>query len=95
MIKSPLRIKFANRFNRQRKAAPLEIKIALLEVIELFLEDPNNLYLRVHPLGEKYSGYLSFNVTEDWRALFKIHKSKRETIITFHFLGTHSQLYGN
>lgn len=65
MIKKPLQIKFAERFNKQRKAAPLKIKIAFLETLELFIDNPNHPQLRNHPLKEKYSGYNSIDVTGD------------------------------
>ncbi len=94
MIKKPPRIEFTDRFNKQRKAAPLEIKVAFMESLELFLESPDHPQLRNHPLKEKYSGYNSIDVTDDWRALFRIHESKTQTVITFHILGTHIQLYG-
>lgn len=94
MIKKQLQIEFTQRFNKQRKSAPVEIKIAFKEAFEIFLENPNHPQLRNHPLKEKYSGYNSLGVTGDWRALFKVRESKTRTVITFHILGTHIQLYG-
>lgn len=88
------RIKYTALFNKQLKEAPLEIKIALKEARELFLDNPNHPHLRNHTLREQFSGYRSIDVTSDWRALFKIQESKTQTIITFHILGTHTQLYG-
>jgi mRNA-degrading endonuclease YafQ of YafQ-DinJ toxin-antitoxin module len=76
MIKNPLRIEFSERFNKQRKEAPLEVKVAFLEALELFQENPNNPQLRNHSLKEKYSGYNSIDVTDDWRALFKFHEKQ-------------------
>lgn len=92
--KSSLLIKYTTLFNKQRKAAPPEIKSAFREARELFLDDPTHTHLRNHALREKFGGYRSIDVTGDWRALFKIKKSKTKTIITFHILGTHTQLYG-
>lgn len=86
-------IKYTPLFTKQRKAAPLEIKTAFREALELFLDNPDNQYLRNHALHEKFAGFRSINITDDWRALFKIRKSKTQTIITFHILGTHAQLY--
>ncbi len=94
MIKNLLRIEFSERFNKQRKEASLEVKVAFLEALELFQDNPNHPQLRNHPLKERHSGYNSIDVTEDWRALFKIRESKTQTVITFHVLGTHTQLYG-
>lgn len=91
---SSLRIKYTTLFNRQRKGAPVEIKIAFREARELFLETPDHPHLRNHALREKFAGYRSIDVTGDWRALFKVEESKTQTIITFHILGTHSLLYG-
>ena len=88
-----LLIEYTSRFNKQRKAAPLEIKIAFREAFELFVDDINHPNLRNHALKEKYAGFRSINVTEDWRALFKIRKNENKIVITFHILGTHDQLY--
>lgn len=88
------RIKYTTLFNKQLKQAPLEIKIAFKETRELFFDDPKSPHLRNHALRKQFAGYRSIDVTDDWRALFKIRKSKTETIITFHIFGTHIQLYG-
>lgn len=88
-----LLIEYTTLFNKQRKAAPLGIKIAFREAFELFVDDINHPNLRNHALREKYAGFRSINVTDDWRALFKVRKNKLKTIITFHILGTHAQLY--
>ena len=89
---SPL-IKYTPLFNKQRRAASIEIKSAFREAIELFFDNPNHPSLRNHVLREQYAGYRSIDITADWRALFKIRKSKLKTVITFHILGTHAQLY--
>jgi len=89
-----LLIKYAPLFSKQRKSAPLEIKTAFREALEVLVENPNHPSLRNHALREKYAGFRSINVTNDWRALFKVKESKIQTVITFHILGTHTQLYG-
>ncbi len=91
---STLLIEYTTLFNKQQKAAPLKIKIAFREARELFLYNPTHPHLRNHALREKFAGYRSIDVTDDWRALFKVRRSKAQTIITFHILGTHMQLYG-
>lgn len=87
------RVEFRPFFNKQRKKAPLEIKQAFREVLALFLEDSDHKFLRNHPLKKNLAGYRSIDVTEDYRAVFKIRNTKTETIIVFHLLGTHAQLY--
>lgn len=87
-----LHIEFTAIFERQLNEAPLFAKIAFREVLELFLEDPQNVSLRNHPLrklGKKYFGVRSIDVTGDWRALYR---QKDERII-FLVIGTHSKLY--
>ncbi|HZE87428.1 MAG TPA: hypothetical protein VE090_04455 [Methylomirabilota bacterium] len=46
------RIEFTELFNKQRKAAPHEIKMAFRETLALFLEDSSYPQLRNHPLKE-------------------------------------------
>lgn len=86
-------IDFTPLFDKQRKAAPLEIKEVFLETLSLLLDDPKHPSLRNHILKEKFAGYRSINVTEDWRAIFKETQSNKKKAIIFHLLGTHKQLY--
>ena len=86
------RIELSNLFNKHRAAAPLEVKIALREALEMFAENPNTPILSPHPLdrlGKKYFGTWSIDITEDWRAIYR-KVGKR---IIFIALGTHRQLY--
>lgn len=90
---SNILIKYTDLFNKQRKSAPFEIKLAFREALELFLEDNDHPNLRNHTLREKFAGFRSIDITEDWRALFRIKKNKYQIVITFNLLGTHKQLY--
>ena len=92
--RNKLRVDFAKKFNTQLEQVPTEFQIAFSEALELFLDDTNQPNLRNHALREKFAGYRSIDVTDDWRALFKVRTSKTQTVITFHILGTHTQLYG-
>lgn len=91
---SPI-IKYSSLFNKQRKAAPIEIMIAFREALDLFIDNPIDPHptLRSHLLKKQYIGYRSVDATNDWRALYKIRKTKSQTIVTFYLLGTHAQLY--
>ena len=89
MKKTP-RIEFAPLFTKQRKAAPLEIKQAFRDALDLFSEDPTHPALRNHALTGKYAGFRSIDVTDDWRALYREEPER----ILFMELGTHPQLYG-
>lgn len=91
MKNAPARtVDFTSRFNTQRKKAPLEIKIAFREALELFLEDPHHEFLRNHSLTGKYAGIRSIDITDDWRALYREGNGR----VIFIELGTHAQLYG-
>lgn len=92
--KSSLVVKYTAKLIKQRKSAPLKVKVAFREAVVLFLEDPDNPQLRNHLLREKYSGFRSINVTDDYRAIFRIKKEKYQSIVTFHELDTHDELYG-
>jgi len=89
-MKNAPRIEFTPLFNKQRKAAPLAIKQAFRDALDLFAENPNHPALRNHPLTGKYAGFRSIDVTEDWRALYREEKER----IMFADLGTHEELYG-
>jgi addiction module RelE/StbE family toxin len=91
---SNLRIDFSHLFNQQRNVAPLPIKIAFREALELFLADPFHPALRNHALQEKFSGYRSIDVTSDWRAIYRETRTGEVTVIVFVLLGTHEKLYG-
>jgi addiction module RelE/StbE family toxin len=89
-MKKTQRIDFSPLFNKQRKAAPLEIKQALRDALDLFSEDPTHPSLRNHSLTGEYAGFRSIDVTEDWRAVYREEPER----FLFMELGTHSQLYG-
>ena len=91
---NPLSIEYSPLFKKYLKQIPAAIKTAFLETRELFDENPNDPVLRNHPLRGKYAGFRSIDVTDDYRALFKIRETKKEAIVIFHFLGTHEDLYG-
>ncbi|HBQ51065.1 hypothetical protein A3B42_03610 [Candidatus Daviesbacteria bacterium RIFCSPLOWO2_01_FULL_38_10] len=95
MIKNPPRIDYSNKFDKQLKKAPLEIKIAFKQRLSLFLEDPAHPQLKNHKLTGQLSDYKSINITGDWRAIYSESEDESgEKIIIFEVLGTHSELYG-
>jgi len=88
----PMEIKYGTRFRKNYKEADRHIKTAFEQTLELFFyqQDPS---LRNHALRGKFVGYRSINVTDDVRAIFKVTQTGKKTIIIFHMLGTHEQLY--
>lgn len=57
--------------------------------IKLFRENPLNPALKLHRLKGKKFQYHSFSITGDIRVIVKIE----DQLITFHDIGTHSQVY--
>jgi addiction module RelE/StbE family toxin len=84
------RIEFSPIFNKKLAKAPTEIKLAVRQALELFRESPHHEALRNHLLTERYAGFRSIDVTEDWRVLYREEKER----IMFADLGTHEELYG-
>lgn len=87
-------VRYSSLFNKQFKAAPLEIKIAFRHARELFLENPNHSALRNHSLKERFAGYKSIDITDDYRAIYRKTLDGKQEITTFHLIGTHKELYG-
>jgi len=84
-------IQYAPKFKKQYKKLPLELRARFDERLRLFVVDPTNPVLRVHPLKGSYKGYWSMNISGDLRALYLM---SGEELIIFALIGTHSQLYG-
>ena len=56
----------------------------------IFLKDPFSIQLNNHSLSGEYNGFRSFNVTGNIRVIFE---QIDETVVHFHYIGTHSELY--
>ena len=91
--KIEIRIEFSPLFNRKLKQLPRKITAAFDETLEIFWEDLNHKQLRRHFLKEKFAGYQSIDITEDYRAIFREEKNGNTTVIKFHVIGTHKDLY--
>ncbi len=90
-----LRIEFSSLFDKKLRQLPTEIITSFKETLELLLENPNHERLRRHFLKEKFAGYQSIDVTDDYRAVFREEKTENTVIIKFHTIGTHKDLYGS
>jgi len=84
-------IQYLPRFKKQYRKLPAELQDQFAQRLYLFVEDPTNPKLRVHPLKGKFVGYWSMNINGDLRA---IYFKQEDTIIIFALIGTHSELYG-
>lgn len=89
MKQKQISVDYSNKFKKQLKKSPLEIKRAFSSRLELMKQDLFHPLLNNHQLAGKFKGYRSINVTGDWRAIY----SEFSDSIVFEMLGTHSQLY--
>lgn len=84
-------IDFTKTFWRQYHRLPKKMQQQFDGRVRLFLVDPIEPRLRVHPLKGKYLGYWSMNVSGDIRALYRL---QGDGLVIFALIGTHSELYG-
>jgi len=84
-------IRYEKGFKKQFKKLPAKYQEQFYERLKIFVADPSNPALRVHPLKGQFAGYWSMNVNGDIRALYLL---EGETLIIFALIGSHSELYG-
>lgn len=78
-----------NDFKKDYNSLNKNIKDAFIERFTEFQNNPRLPHLNVHKIHPKYKNLKSFNVTGDYRVIFKEENGK---IILF-AIGTHSKLY--
>jgi addiction module RelE/StbE family toxin len=86
-----VKLRYLSTFKKQYKRLPKPFQEQFDARLVLFLEDPTDPRLRVHPLKGTFAGYWSMNVNGDLRALYRYDG---EEIVIFALIGTHSELYG-
>ena len=84
-------VEYLPKFKKQFRKLPAKVQDQFHDRLRLFLVDPTNTILRVHPLKGEYAGYWSLNVSGDFRALFYY---EHDIAVVFALIGTHSHLYG-
>ncbi len=85
-----MRIRFSKKFKKKYKKLPSKIKSSCDKKISIFIENPNNIFLKNHSLVGKFQGLRSISITGDWRA---IYEEKPDGEIIFLAIGSHSELY--
>jgi len=81
----------SKRFEKDFANLPKRTKTQAIAALILFVENPENPELRVHPLKGKWLGHFSIDVTGDTRAIYFIVE---KDLVRFVAIGSHSQLYG-
>ena len=84
-------IQYLPALKKQYRKLPRKFQQQFDDRLRLFLADPTDPRLRVHPLKGDYAGYWSMNVSGDLRALYLM---RGEEFIIFALIGSHSQLFG-
>ena len=85
---------YAPAFLKKLKKVNVRIRKSFKERIGLFLKNPNDPILDNHPLQDEYAGYISINITSDWRRLYSEKYTEDDIVAYFSILGTHNDLYG-
>jgi len=86
-----MKIKYHKRFEKQFKKLPEKIKNKVLEVIEIFVNDPHDKKLLNHNLKGNLLGKKAISVNSDLRIIFEEFDSY--TLVIFLDLGTHNRIY--
>lgn len=77
-------------FEKDFAKLPKRTKAQAIAALTLFVENPENPTLRVHPLKGKWVGHFSIDITGDTRAIYFIVE---KGLVRFVAIGSHSQLY--
>lgn len=81
----------SKRFEKEFAKLSKQTKVKAIKALGKFVNNPDDLSLRVHGLKGKWQGHFSINVTGDTRAVYYVVE---ENLVRFVAVGTHSQLYG-
>jgi len=77
-------------FVKRFKKLPREVQNAFKKRRDLFLENSFHPLLNNHPLGGKFEGFRSINITGDVRV---IYDALDQDLALFAAIGTHTELY--
>ena len=77
-------------FQKQFKKLPKKTKNKAVEQLGLFVVDPMDYRLRNHPLTGEWAGYRSIDITNDYRAVYRLLD---ENIAFFKTVDNHNNLY--
>lgn len=88
-----MKVDYSTRFLKHLQKAPFFLQLAFQKRLEMFIADSRHQLLHTHALKGEWKGFLSINVTGDWRAVY--HWLDREKVewVEFVEIGTHSELY--
>jgi len=85
-------VKLHKKFLKQFKKLDNSIKESFQARRDLFFQLPTHPLLNDHPLHGEYVNHRSFNVTGDYRLIYK--KLNTDAVL-FYAIGTHHELFGS
>ena len=88
-----MKIRYHRNFRKSFIKSPKVIQQKIIDTTKIFTENPFDDKLRNHVLTWKFIWFRSFDVTWDWRVIFKELSDNRYEIVELINVWTHSQLY--
>ena len=77
---------YTQKFLREYKKLPVEIKIQAEKKEDIFRKDPHSRTLKTHKLKGELCDFWSFSVNRSYRIIFEFQS---EDVIVFHSIGDH------
>lgn len=87
-----MRIARHPKFEKKLMRLPRHLRLAIAERTELFVINRRHPLPNDHSLSGEWDGYRSFNITGDWRL---IYKPITDDLALFMDADTHHNLYGS
>jgi addiction module RelE/StbE family toxin len=88
-----MNVKYSPLFLSTSKKLNVIIRKSLKERLAIFIRDPQDVQLDNHELKNQWIGYISIDITADYRAIYKVIYYGTETVAYFVAIGNHKQLY--
>ncbi|MBU1130821.1 type II toxin-antitoxin system YafQ family toxin [Patescibacteria group bacterium] len=82
-----MEIVYSQKFAREYKKLPVNVKNTALKQEVIFRKDPFNPKLKTHKLKGKFKEFLSFSIGHKYRIIFEFAKDKKT--VYFHSVGNH------
>ncbi|MFA6528094.1 MAG: type II toxin-antitoxin system mRNA interferase toxin, RelE/StbE family [Candidatus Gracilibacteria bacterium] len=85
-----MQIIFTDNFKKKFRALPQKIKNQFEKRLGVFIKDPLNPLLKIHPLKGNMIGLRAFSITGDYRTIYRLLNHECAELID---IGTHSKIY--
>lgn len=86
-----MQIIFTDKFKKKFEKLPGKIQGKFEERVGVFIKNPANPLLKIHPLKGNLIGLRAFSITGDYRVVYRMMSSDCVKLVD---IGTHAQVYG-